>query len=361
MSNEVKWIKIDTDILDDEKINYINSLPDRFAIMYCWFGLLCLAGNSNNKGKLTLNDKISYSDEALASIIRVDVKLIKDALKLFIELGMMEIVDGAYWFCNWEKYQNVKSMEEMKKKHAESQKKYRDKKKALAEEKSDITGDVTSDKKNHESDVICSYIFNSNNTNYTNYINYINNTDNNNNNSNNNREYILNNKELNIVLEEWMKYKDSCKPKDKNHYKTERAIETLLTTVVNKCKDVGADAVIKQIDKAMSENWVGMNLSNIKADVTNIDDEKKKTFDVLINKYPKQESADKALAEWLKLLNQGVDRMDMYKAIVLWLNNYEDTHPDDKNYQFVKSFDKWIIEDSRYWLDKVRGIGNASS
>ena len=41
---DVKWIKITTDIFDDEKILLIESLPDAYAIITVWFKLLCLAG-----------------------------------------------------------------------------------------------------------------------------------------------------------------------------------------------------------------------------------------------------------------------------------------------------------------------------
>lgn len=41
---EVKWIKIATDIFDDEKILLIEGLPDAYAIITVWFKLLCLAG-----------------------------------------------------------------------------------------------------------------------------------------------------------------------------------------------------------------------------------------------------------------------------------------------------------------------------
>ena len=45
---DVKWIKITTDIFDDEKILLIETLPDADAIIVIWFKLLCLAGKQNN-------------------------------------------------------------------------------------------------------------------------------------------------------------------------------------------------------------------------------------------------------------------------------------------------------------------------
>lgn len=52
---DVKWIKITTDIFDDEKILLIESLPDSDSIIVIWFKLLCLAGKMNNSGVLCRN------------------------------------------------------------------------------------------------------------------------------------------------------------------------------------------------------------------------------------------------------------------------------------------------------------------
>ena len=56
---EVKWIKIATDIFDDEKILLIESMPDSYAITTAWFKLLCLAGKQNNDGVFIMNDRIA--------------------------------------------------------------------------------------------------------------------------------------------------------------------------------------------------------------------------------------------------------------------------------------------------------------
>ena len=44
---DIKWIKITTDIFDDEKILLIESLPEADSIIVIWFKLLCLAGKMN--------------------------------------------------------------------------------------------------------------------------------------------------------------------------------------------------------------------------------------------------------------------------------------------------------------------------
>ncbi|MBP0987378.1 MAG: phage replisome organizer N-terminal domain-containing protein, partial [Oscillospiraceae bacterium] len=68
--SDVKWIKIVTDIFDDEKILLIEAMPERDAIIVIWFKLLCLAGKQNNGGVFMLSDRIAYTDEMLSVIFR---------------------------------------------------------------------------------------------------------------------------------------------------------------------------------------------------------------------------------------------------------------------------------------------------
>ena len=66
MASDVKWIKIVTDIFDDEKIILIESMPDADCIIVLWFKLLCLAGKQNNDWVFMLNERMPYTDEMLA-------------------------------------------------------------------------------------------------------------------------------------------------------------------------------------------------------------------------------------------------------------------------------------------------------
>ena len=79
---DVKWIKITTDIFDDEKILLIESLPDSYAIITVWFKLLCLAGKQNNSG-VFLMGRIAYNDKMLATIFRMKETTVTLALKTF--------------------------------------------------------------------------------------------------------------------------------------------------------------------------------------------------------------------------------------------------------------------------------------
>ena len=91
---DVKWIKITTDIFDDEKILLIESLPESDSIIVVWFKLLCLAGKMNNSGVFMMNDSIAYTDEMLATIFRRKETTVKMALDTFEKFGMIQRIDG---------------------------------------------------------------------------------------------------------------------------------------------------------------------------------------------------------------------------------------------------------------------------
>lgn len=111
MASEVKWIKIVTDIFDDEKILLIESMPDCDSIIVIWFKLLCLAGKQNNGGVFMLNERIPYTDEMFATIFRRPVNTVRLALKTFEQYGMIEIINNTVTIPNWEKHQSLDRIE----------------------------------------------------------------------------------------------------------------------------------------------------------------------------------------------------------------------------------------------------------
>lgn len=129
---EVKWIKICTDIFNDEKILLIENMPEADGIIVIWFKLLCMAGKQNNSGVFMLNERIAYTDEMLATIFRRPINTVRLALKVFEQYGMIEIVDGAITIPNWEKHQNLDKLEQAKEKNRQRVARHREKQKKLA-------------------------------------------------------------------------------------------------------------------------------------------------------------------------------------------------------------------------------------
>lgn len=141
---EVKWIKIVTDLFDDEKILLIESLPSADSIIVIWFKLLCLAGKNNNSGVFVMNDKIPYTEEMLSTIFRRDLNTVRLALTTFENFGMIEIMNNVITIPNWSKHQNLDQLEERKEYMKDYMKKYREKQKLLADGECKVNSKVNS-------------------------------------------------------------------------------------------------------------------------------------------------------------------------------------------------------------------------
>lgn len=143
---EIKWIKIVTDIFDDEKILLIETLPEADSIIVIWFKLLCLAGKQNNHGVFVMGNGIPYTDKMLATIFRRSEEIINTALQTFEQFGMIEVVENAITIPNWGKHQNLDKIESKNEYMKDYMREYRLKQKALA-------GGKTNGKTNSKSNV----------------------------------------------------------------------------------------------------------------------------------------------------------------------------------------------------------------
>lgn len=144
MASDVKWIKITTDIFDDEKILLIESLPDAYAIITVWFKLLCLAGKQNNSGVFMMG-RIPYTDKMLATIFRMKETTVTMALQTFEQFGMVEIVDGVITIPNWGKHQSLDAYEKRKERDRLYQAQRRAAQRALLEKSADESSDKSPD------------------------------------------------------------------------------------------------------------------------------------------------------------------------------------------------------------------------
>jgi predicted phage replisome organizer len=141
---DVKWIKITTDIFDDEKILLIESLPDAYAIITVWFKLLCLAGKQNNSGVFMMG-RIPYTDKMLATIFRMKESTVTMALNTFEQFEMVQIVDGVYTIPNWGKHQSLDAYEKRKERDRLYQAEKRAAQRALALKSADSSSEKSSD------------------------------------------------------------------------------------------------------------------------------------------------------------------------------------------------------------------------
>ena len=114
MAEDVKWIKLSTGILDDEKIIAIEDMPEGPTLCWFWIKLLALAGRQNREGMIGLTDEIPYTEVQLANRFRMNTATVQLGLKLFEKYGMIEIVNDMIYTRNWSKYQNIEGLEKIK-------------------------------------------------------------------------------------------------------------------------------------------------------------------------------------------------------------------------------------------------------
>lgn len=148
---DVKWIKITTDIFDDEKILLIEGLPSSDEIIVIWFKLLILAGKQNNNGVFLMNERIAYTDEMLATIFRRDINIVRLALKTFEQFGMLELVDNVITIPNWNKHQQLDSYEKKKQQDRVRQQERRAQQKTLALNSQTVNKNSEDEKKSRDS------------------------------------------------------------------------------------------------------------------------------------------------------------------------------------------------------------------
>lgn len=145
--SDVKWIKIVTDIFDDEKMLLIESLPAADSIITIWFKLLCMAGKQNNHGVFIMNERIAYTDQMLATIFRRELPTVQLALRTFQEFGMVEIIDGVITIPNWEKHQSLDKYEKHKEEMRLRMRQKREEQKLLALQQADDKQEINVSKK----------------------------------------------------------------------------------------------------------------------------------------------------------------------------------------------------------------------
>ena len=129
---EVKWIKITTNMFEDEKIDFIESLPECDAILIIWIKLLAQAGKTNSNGYIFLTEQIPYTDEMLSHKFRRPLNTVKLALQTLKNLEMIDFDnDGFLKISNWEKHQNIEGLDKIREQTRKRVAKHRENQRSL--------------------------------------------------------------------------------------------------------------------------------------------------------------------------------------------------------------------------------------
>jgi predicted phage replisome organizer len=131
--SDIKWIKVAVDMFEDNKIEFLRSLPDGDALIVIWIQMLSIAGQSNMGGYLMVTEGIPYTEQLLSNKLRRQPVLLQFALETLTKLKMINIEDGPFHITKWEKHQNVDGMEKVRLLTNERVKKHRTKEKEKLE------------------------------------------------------------------------------------------------------------------------------------------------------------------------------------------------------------------------------------
>lgn len=95
-SKRFYWLKLDKDFFKRHDITIIESMPNGKDYILFYLKLLC--ESTSHEGYLRFSPTIPYNEEMLATITRTNIDIVRSAIKIFAELGMMNLLDdGTYY------------------------------------------------------------------------------------------------------------------------------------------------------------------------------------------------------------------------------------------------------------------------
>lgn len=120
------WLKLKKDFFKRHDIRIIESMPNGKDYILFYLKLLC--ESVDHDGNLRFSDQVPYSEEMLAVVTNTNVDIVRAAVGVFSQLGMMELMDDGTYFMN-----EVSKMMGTETQWAEKKRLYRENQKAIAE------------------------------------------------------------------------------------------------------------------------------------------------------------------------------------------------------------------------------------
>jgi predicted phage replisome organizer len=110
--SDIVWLKLYTGLFDGEKLKFVEAMENRDIIVCILIKLFIQAAKTNDKGSIYFNKKTPYTNQMFSIIFNRSLSAIECAFKVLSDFQMIEIDENNFIsICNWEKYQNVESME----------------------------------------------------------------------------------------------------------------------------------------------------------------------------------------------------------------------------------------------------------
>ena len=144
---QVQWLKVYTDIFDNEKMKKLLRNRDGDTYFRVWIQLLTLAAKSNQHEAILLGENIPMSKEDLAKVMHKTLNKLEKIIQDLYELDMIIIEKETICIKNWDMYQSADELEKLRESNKRRQQKYRDKQK---DSNVIITSNNTKDKNREE-------------------------------------------------------------------------------------------------------------------------------------------------------------------------------------------------------------------
>ena len=95
------YLKLKESYFDDDAIVLLESMQD--GILYSYILLKLYLKSLKHGGRLQLDENIPYTPQMIATITRQQIGTVERAIKIFLQLGLMEqMADGAFYMSNIE-------------------------------------------------------------------------------------------------------------------------------------------------------------------------------------------------------------------------------------------------------------------
>nr|DAM69024.1 MAG TPA: Replication initiation and membrane attachment [Caudoviricetes sp.] len=120
-SKRYYWLKLKRDFFRRHDIQIVENMPNGKDYILFYLKLLCESVDHN--GNLRFSEQIPYNEQMLATITNTNIDVVRSAIRVFEELGMMEVLDDGTYFMS-----EVQKMLGSETKWAEKKRDYRLKK-----------------------------------------------------------------------------------------------------------------------------------------------------------------------------------------------------------------------------------------
>ena len=111
-------MRLKENFFDSDEMIILENMDNKEGIVYSNILLKLYLRSLKNEGRLMFNDRIPFNSQMLATIVRHPVGVVEKALKAFIDLGLVEIMDnGAIYMLDIQNFIGKTSTEADRKKN----------------------------------------------------------------------------------------------------------------------------------------------------------------------------------------------------------------------------------------------------